>query len=188
MILKVLYVSTVSHNSIQFLLSVIILLNLLSLCRPQPSNTNNQTFISANSLNPVINILQLLFNNKTQLQFKSYPPIKEYNAELHDQNRSSLTSNLSELIYIGEDYFDYQHCLLKYLPSLNDPWFAFVDLKQECSSIEVIHSILKLARTVNGSHLKGILFFVDVIPRAPSLHYLVNQPGTVNCRPLCCFC
>uniref|UniRef100_A0A0R3SF31 RING-type domain-containing protein n=1 Tax=Hymenolepis diminuta TaxID=6216 RepID=A0A0R3SF31_HYMDI len=123
-----------------------------------------------------------LFNNKTQLQFKSYPPIKEYNAELHDQNRSSLTSNLSELIYIGEDYFDYQHCLLKYLPSLNDPWFAFVDLKQECSSIEVIHSILKLARTVNGSHLKGILFFVDVIPRAPSLHYLVNQPELVSAQ------
>nr|CDS29744.2 goliath e3 ubiquitin ligase [Hymenolepis microstoma] len=131
-----------------------------------------------------MNMLQLLFNNKTQLHLKSYPPIKDYNADLHNHNNSS---HHSALIYIGDHYFDFQNCILKYLPSLNNSWFASVDLKEGCSSVEVIHSILKSAQTLNGSNLRGILFFVDAIPGAPSLHYLANRPGIVNCRHFVAF-
>lgn len=175
------YVPKLPHESFHFLLSVIILLNLVSLCRPQISNTNNQTFIPGTAINPVINIIQLLLNNKTQLQFKSYPPIKESSVESLQQNKSSPISNPNELIHIGDDYFDSQNCLLKTnFPSPDKTWFGVIDLKEECSSVEVIHSILKSSKSMNGSHLRGILFLLGGIPKPPNLQFLVNRPGNIS--------
>ncbi|VDO07467.1 unnamed protein product [Rodentolepis nana] len=125
-------------------------------------------------------MLQLLFNNKTQLQLKPYLPFKDYNTDLHNHNTSSLASHPSVLIHVGDNYFDFQSCILKCLPSLNSSWFASINLKEGCSSVEVIYSILKSAQTINGSGLRGILFFVDAIPNAPSLHYLANQPEMLS--------
>ncbi|KAM7535014.1 hypothetical protein Aperf_G00000089347 [Anoplocephala perfoliata] len=168
------YVSTLTHKNICLLLSIIILLHLVSLCRSQISNSDNQSLTSASTLNPVINTVQLLLNNGTQLHFKSYSRIKDLSVDLL-YNRSSNPPPPSELIFIDENFFDYQHCLLKDLTNRNNSWLAIIDLKEECSSMDVVLSVLKSARSNNESRLRGILFYVDKIPSVPSLHGLVNR-------------
>lgn len=175
---KMFYVSTLTHKNICLLISIIISLNLVSLSRSQIPNTDNQSLIAASTLNPVINTLQLLLNNRTQLHFKSYPRIKDFSVDSY-HNKSSNPPRPSELIFIDKNFFDYQHCLLKDLSNRNNSWFAIVDLKEGCSSLDVVLSVLKSARSSNGSRLRGILFYVDEIPSAPSLHGLVNRSGNI---------
>ncbi|KAH9284152.1 RING finger protein [Echinococcus granulosus] len=61
------------------------------------------------------------------------------------------------------------------LPARENSWFALIDLRNDCSSLDAILGVLKSARLINGTLLRGILFYVDEIPSAPSLNNLGNR-------------
>lgn len=175
-IMKISYVSKQKHSNIQFAAYFIGLLNLVSLCTPQISSGFSQSYSPTSTLNPVIHSLQLLLNNQTHLLFRSYPRVKDFNVDL-SQFKSPTKQQPSDLIFIGSNFFDGQRCTLKGLPSRESSWFALIDLRNDCSSLDVIFSVLSSARSINGTLLRGILFYVDEVPGAPSLNGLGNRSG-----------
>ncbi|VDK37937.1 unnamed protein product [Taenia asiatica] len=185
MIMGIFYVSKQTHSNIQFVAYIIALLSLLSLCTPQIPNGFSQSYSPTNTLNPVIHSLQLLLNNQTHLLFRSYPRVKDFNVDL-SQLKSPTKERPSDLIFISSNFFDDQQCSLKGLPSRDSSWFALIDLRNDCSSLDVIFGVLKSARSVNGTLLRGILFYVDEIPGAPSLNSLGNR-SELHSAPLYAF-
>ncbi|EUB57763.1 RING finger protein [Echinococcus granulosus] len=105
---------------------------------------------------------------------KSYPRVKDFNVDL-SQIKSPTKQQPSDLIFIGSDFFDDHQCSLKGLPARENSWFALIDLRNDCSSLDAILGVLKSARLINGTLLRGILFYVDEIPSAPSLNNLGNR-------------
>ncbi|KAL5964487.1 hypothetical protein TSMEX_007797 [Taenia solium] len=183
--MEIFYVSKQTHSSIQFVAYIIALLSLLSLCTPQISNGFSQSYSPTSTLNPVIHSLQLLLNNQTHLLFRSYPRVKDFSVDL-SQLKSPTKERPSDLIFISSNFFDDQQCSLKGLPSRDSSWFALIDLRNDCSSLDVIFSVLKSARSVNGTLLRGILFYVDEIPGVPSLNGLGNS-SELHSAPLYAF-
>ncbi|VDM32316.1 unnamed protein product [Hydatigera taeniaeformis] len=111
--------------------------------------------------------------------------IKDFNVDF-SQIKFATKQQPSDLIFIGSDFFDDQQCYLKGLPSRESSWFALIDLRSHCSSLDVIFSVLKSARLINGTLLKGVLFYVDEIPGAPSLNGLGNR-SELHSAPLYAF-
>ena len=149
------FVSKQTHNNNQLLLSIFILSSLFSLCKPLNSNANFQSSGSMSTLTPVIPTLQISLNNSTQLQFRSYPRVKNFTSN-RLQLQSFDKSPSSEIIFIDAEHFDAQRCSLTELPVYRNSWFAVIDLMDDCSSLDVIVNVFKFARSINDSLLRGI--------------------------------
>ena len=164
-----------THN-VQLHLSIFIILNLVPLCIPLSSNATYQSSSSASASNPVIHSLQILLNNSIQLQFKSYQRVKDFASEL-SQLQLSKKSQSGELILVTAEHFDAQKCLLRDLPARVNYWFALIDLKNDCSTIDVILNVFKSARLINTTLLRGVFFYLDEFPSGPNLHNVTNRSG-----------